>query len=253
AEFPVTVKEYATMSMVIVLFYFIFFSFLFFVMSFRLLGTLDLLTPLGVSFFLSFLVLLQLITYPIIKVKKKVRDLDRNLVYALRTILVQLYSGVSLYDAMKVVAEGNYGAVSKEFKKAVDRISTGEIQEVALERIAEYNPSLYFRRAIWQIVNGMKAGADVTAVLAESVNSLTDAQSIQIRNYESQMKVLSLVYMMLGVIVPALGITFLIVLSSFPQIQVSETYFWILLLFVGVGQFMFLGVVKSKRPTLLGE
>ncbi len=253
AELPVTAKEYATMSLVVVIFYFLFFGFIFFVLAFRLFGQLDFVLPLGVSLIFAGLVLAQLITFPIIRITKKVRDLDRNLVFALRTVLVQLRSGVSLYDSMKVVAEGNYGAVSKEFKRAIDQISTGTIQEVALERIAEYNPSVYFRRALWQIVNGMRAGADVTLVLTESVNSLTEAQSIQIRNYESQMKILSLVYMMLGVIVPALGITFLIVLSSFPQIQITELYFWVLLAGVGIAQFMYMGIVKSKRPTLLGD
>ena len=253
AEIPMTAKEYSTMSLVIVIFYFLFFGFLFLVMTFRLLSQFNLVIPLVVSGIFSALVLVQLITFPIIRVTKKVRDLDRNLVFALRTILVQLRSGVSLFDSMKVVAEGNYGTVSKEFKRAVDQISTGTIQEIALERIAEYNPSIFFRRAIWQIVNGMRAGADITVVLGESVDTLTEAQSIQIRNYESQMKVLSLVYMMLGVIVPALGITFLIVLSSFPQIQITELYFWILLIGVGIAQFMYMGIVKSKRPTLLGD
>ena len=253
AEIPVNVKEYATMALVIIVFYFIFFTFIFFVLAFRLLNQIEIVLPVVISLIFSFLVLVQLIAFPIIRIKKKVRELDRNLVFALRTILVQLRSGVSLFESMKVVAEGNYGAVSSEFKKAVDQISTGTIQEIALERIAEYNPSIFFRRAIWQIVNGMRAGADVSAVLSESVDSLTEAQSIQIRNYESQMKILSLVYMMLGVIVPALGITFLIVLSSFPQIEITELYFWILLAFVGVSQFMYLGIIKSKRPSLLGD
>ncbi|MFH0969849.1 MAG: type II secretion system F family protein [Candidatus Diapherotrites archaeon] len=253
AELPVSAKEYATMSLVIILFYFIFFSFLFFVITFRLFGQLNFILPFVVSSVFSLLVFIQLVTFPIIRVKKKVRDLDRNLVFALRTVLVQIRSGVSLFESMKVVAEGNYGAVSREFKKAVDQISTGTIQEVALERIAENNPSIFFRRALWQIVNGMRAGADISAVLSESVDTLTEAQSIQIRNYESQMKILSLVYMMLGVIVPALGITFLIVLSSFPQIHISELYFWILLIGVGVAQFMYMGIVKSKRPSLLGD
>jgi flagellar protein FlaJ len=253
AEIPMSAKEYSTMSLVIVLFYFFFFGFLFFVMAFRLFSRFEIVLPLVVSLVFSALVLVQLITFPIIRVTKKVRDLDRNLVFALRTILVQLRSGVSLFDSMKVVAEGKYGTVSKEFKRAVDQISTGTIQEIALERIAEYNPSIYFRRAIWQIVNGMRAGADITVVLGESVDTLTEAQSIQIRNYESQMKILSLVYMMLGVIVPALGITFLIVLSSFPQIKITELYFWVLLMGVGIAQFMYMGIVKSKRPTLLGD
>lgn len=253
AEIPMSAKEYSTMSLVIVLFYFFFFGFLFFVMAFRLFSRFEIILPLVVSLIFSAMVLVQLITFPIIRVTKKVRDLDRNLVFALRTILVQLRSGVSLFDSMKVVAEGKYGTVSKEFKRAVDQISTGTIQEIALERIAEYNPSIYFRRAIWQIVNGMRAGADITVVLGESVDTLTEAQSIQIRNYESQMKILSLVYMMLGVIVPALGITFLIVLSSFPQIKITELYFWVLLMGVGIAQFMYMGIVKSKRPTLLGD
>ena len=253
AEIPVNVKEYATMALVIIVFYFIFFTFIFFVLAFRLLNQIEIVLPVVISLIFSFLVLVQLIAFPIIRIKKKVRELDRNLVFALRTILVQLRSGVSLFESMKVVAEGNYGAVSSEFKKAVDQISTGTIQEIALDRIAEYNPSIFFRRAIWQIVNGMRACADVSAVLSESVDSLTEAQSIQIRNYESQMKILSLVYMMLGVIVPALGITFLIVLSSFPQIEITELYFWILLAFVGVSQFMYLGIIKSKRPSLLGD
>lgn len=253
AELPVTVKEYATMSLVVVLFYFVFFGFLFTVITFRLFDQLNFLLPIGVSFFFSLLVFVQLVTFPTIRVKKKVRDLDRNLVFALRTILVQLRSGVSLFESMKVVAEGNYGGVSREFRRAVDQISTGTIQEVALERIAEYNPSIYFRRALWQIVNGMRAGADISQVLAESVDSLTEAQSIQIKNYESQMKILSLVYMMLGVIVPALGITFMIVLSSFPQIKITDIYFWMLLVFCAVAQFMYLGIIKSKRPSLLGD
>lgn len=253
AEMPVSAKEYATMGLVIILFYFTFFFLIFFVLSFRIFNQLDFILPFAVSAIFSFLVFVQIVAYPILHINKKVADLDRNLVFALRTILVQIRSGVSLFDSMKVVAEGNYGAVSKEFRKAVDQISTGTIQEVSLEKIAEYNPSIYFRRTIWQIVNGMRAGADISTVLGESVNTLTDAQSIQIRNYESQMKVLSLVYMMLGVIVPALGITFLIVLSSFPQIEITETYFWALLLFTAVGQFMYMGIVKSKRPSLLGD
>jgi flagellar protein FlaJ len=253
AEIPVNVKEYATMSLVAVLFYFVFFTFLFFVISFRLFDSVDIFGPMIAALFFSFLVLVQLVAYPVIRIKKKIRDLDRNLVFALRTILVQQKSGISLFDSMKVVAEGNYGAVSREFKKAVEQISTGTIQENALERIAEYNPSIFFRRAIWQIINGMRAGADISLVLAESVNSLTDAQSIQIKNYESQMKLLSLIYMMLGVIIPALGITFLIVLSSFPQIEITEMYFWVLLVGTSIAQFMYLGIIKSKRPSLLGD
>ncbi|MEK6902452.1 MAG: hypothetical protein AABX02_02590, partial [archaeon] len=127
AEMPVSAKEYATMGLVIILFYFVFFYFIFFVLAFRIFNQLDFLLPFIVSAIFSFLVFIQIVAYPILHINKKVADLDRNLVFALRTILVQIRSGVSLFDSMKVVAEGNYGAVSKEFRKAVDQISTGTI------------------------------------------------------------------------------------------------------------------------------
>jgi hypothetical protein len=63
---------------------------------------------------------------------------------------------------------------------------------------------------------------------------------------------LSLVYMMLGVIIPALGLTFLVILASFPQIKLEEIVFWVMLGGIIILQFMYLGIIKSKRPTLLG-
>ena len=58
---------------------------------------------------------------------------------------------------------------------------------------------------------------------------------------------------MLGAIIPSLGLTFLIILSTFPQIDIGEEVFWGMLIFLAIGQFMFLGIIKSSRPTLLGS
>jgi hypothetical protein len=57
--------------------------------------------------------------------------------------------------------------------------------------------------------------------------------------------------MMVAVIIPSLGVTFLMVLSSFAKIPVTEKMFWAILAFVAIFQFMFLGILKSKRPNLI--
>ena len=80
---------------------------------------------------------------------------------------------------------------------------------------------------------------------------MTNEEEVQIRTYGGSLRVLSLVYMLLGVIIPALGITFMIVISSFPQIQITEITYWTLLIFLVIGQISYLGLMKSKRPTLL--
>ena len=62
-----------------------------------------------------------------------------------------------------------------------------------------------------------------------------------------------MMYMMIAVIVPSLGITVMIVLSTFPGMGAvgSEDTFWALLIGVTFMQFMFMSVIKSKRPNLM--
>lgn len=207
-----------------------------------------------IGIMVGFLVVVQMIAYPKIRTKKRVRDIEKNLVFALRTILVQLKSRVSLFDSLYMIASTNrYGQLSVEMKKAVDKINTGIDEEDALQELAVNNPSPYLRKALWQIVNGMKAGADVSDILTESVSSMTREQQIEIENYGNSLKILSLVYLMLGVIIPALGLTFLIVIGSFPKMKISEFMFWGLLGAILLAQFMFVGLMKSKRPNLMSD
>lgn len=199
----------------------------------------------------AFLVFIQMSMYPKMRIKRKVRAIESNLVYALRTMLVQMKSGVSLFDSLSMIAAGDYGQLSIELRFAVDEINTGVSEESALQKVATNNPSPYLRKVVWQLVNGMKAGADISDVLNESVSSMTREQEIEIERYGSSLRVFSLIYLMIGVIVPSMGLTFLIVLGSFPKIQITELVFWALLGFVVLAEFMFLGLIKSKRPNLM--
>ena len=256
-------REYAAIMLFLVVFYFGFFTIMFTILFMKM-PPPDFLPPdlkneigaailgLLVGVVVGSMMFVQVMMYPTMLVRKKVRELERNLVFALRAILIQLKSGVSLFDSMNAIAKGDYGAVSTEFRRAIDKMNTGTVVEDALEEMADRNPSPYFRKAMWQIVNGMKAGADISSILSETVATMLREQKIAISRYGSQLKILSLMYMMIGVIIPALGLTFLIVLGSFPQITIDESTFWILLAAVTVMQFMYVGIIKSRRPNIIG-
>ncbi|MFH1255856.1 MAG: type II secretion system F family protein [Candidatus Diapherotrites archaeon] len=253
AEIDLRAEEYGAIIFVLSAFYFVMPVLIFYVLATRFSPENALPLSLTIGAIFSFLVILQLSLYPKMKIKKKLRNLEQNLVFALRTILVEIKSGVSLFDSVNMIALGNYGAVSEEFKKAVDAINTGTNEETALEDMAARNPSLFFRRTVWQLVSGLRAGADVSVVIGALVDMLIKEQKNQVVQYGSDLRMLSLVYMMLGVIIPALGLTFLIILASFPQINVTEMLFWGMLGGIIIAQFMYLGIIKSKRPTLLGS
>jgi len=190
--------------------------------------------------------------YPKLLVIKKVKALERNLLFALRAMLIQVNSGISLYHSLALIASGEYGLVSEEFNKAITRINAGIPEEEVLMELAMENPSMFFRRAIWQIANAVTAGSDVSHTLREIIKTLSKEQGVQLRAYGSQLNPMALMYMMIAVILPSLGVTFMIVLSGLPSVNVSEIMFWLLYAGVALFQFMFMGMIKQKRPSLLG-
>jgi len=125
--------------------------------------------------------------------------------------------------------------------------------EVVVEEIGDKNPSIYFRRALWQISNGMRAGSDISIVIKDTIKSLNEEQLIQIQNYGNKLNPMIMFYMLSSVILPALAITFLTVITSLVNVssQTAQLFFFMLFIFVMFIQVMFLGVIKSIRPSLL--
>ncbi len=252
AELDISPRDYLSIT---------FFSALFmlFVSYFVFLAITIRMVAIEKSFAMSFFVgmamfvvtTIYIVAYPRLVVKKRIFNIERNLVYAVRHMYVQATSGVPVFNTMASVADGDYDAVSKELKEAVSMVNTGMSVDKALDRIAAKNPSLYFRRVLWQISNGVKSGSDLGLVLKNSIEYLSSEQKIAMKRYGSQLNPMTLAYMMVAVIIPSLGVTFLIVLSSFSKVPIGETIFWGILGFLILFQFMFLGVMKSKRPNII--
>lgn len=248
-------REYLAMCIYAVL---LFLAFTFFLFLF-ILGLAKakhfFLVSLLVSFLLTFFVFVQQINYPTLLKSRRIKSLDGNLLHALRNILVQVSAGVPLFNVLMIIGNGNYGEVSREFSIAVKEISAGKPQADAIKDLTANNPSIYFRRAMWQLANGMKAGSDVSKVLEEIIRSTSEEQLVQINTYGSQLNPIAMFYMLLTIIVPSLSITFVIILSALLSLSevTTKILFWGLYSFVFFTQIMFLGLIKTKRPTLMGE
>lgn len=206
-----------------------------------------------IAFIISIFLFFQQLMYPKVKAYDKIKKIDKNLLPALQHILIQISSGAPLFDSLVGVSTGDYGAVSNEFKLAVRKIHAGTNQITALEEVAEKNPSPYFRSAIWQITTGMRTGSDITQVLKNAIEDLSEEQVIQIQKYGGQLNPLAMFYMLIAVIIPSLGLTFIMILSAMANIPETLTKFIFLglLVLVFFFQIMFLGIIKSRRPNLL--
>ncbi len=207
----------------------------------------------GVSLLVGFTIagasFLYIVMYPKLLAKKKIKSVDENLPHALHHLLIQIRSGVPLFNCMVSVAHGDYGQLGKQFERSVDEINTGKSEIEAIEEMAKDNPSLYFRRVLWQVANALKSGADIGDTLKEIVENLAMDQTLAIKKYGAQLNPIAMMYMVFCVIMPTLGITFLLVLGSFIGLSFQVEFVLLAILgFLVLFQFMLIGMIKSKRP-----
>jgi len=208
---------------------------------------------LAVSLLLSVFMYFTRVAYPGMYNHKKQINLERNLIPALQDMLVQLNSGVPMFSIMVNISSTDYGELSEQFKLMVKEINAGLPQVDVLERVGDKNPSEYFRRALWQMSNGLRAGSDISIVIQDTVRSLIEEQYIQIQDYGNKLNPAIMFYMLSSVILPALAITFLTLITSMVDLGGTTSKLLFVGMFIGVmlAQFMFIGVIKSLRPSLL--
>jgi archaeal flagellar protein FlaJ len=206
-----------------------------------------------ITLVISFIIYWQQTNYPRLVTMRRMYNIERNLLPAMRAMLIQLNAGVTFYDALKNISQADYGLISEEFQKAVAAIESGAHAIDALELISRNNPSVFFRRAIWQIITGMQVGSEINSVLKEIVSSMLTEQITEIQSYGGRLSPMSMFYMVIAVIFPALSVTFIIVIASFMPVF-STSYKTILIGIISiilVLQIVFLGMIKSRRPSLV--
>ena len=208
---------------------------------------------IGIALLFSFFILSSQLSYPRIYNFRKTRDIEKNLIAAMQDMHVQLNSGVPIFKILVNIASSDYGSLSEELGRAVKEINSGKPQIEAIDDLGNRSTSTYFRRVLWQISNGMRAGSDMSIVIKNGIDNLSAEQVIQIQSYGSKLNPLIMFYMLLAVIMPALGITFLTIISSMLNISgmVVKMIFIGIFVFVVLLQIMFLGIIKTRRPSLL--
>jgi len=203
--------------------------------------------PLSVSLIAYNYILL----YPKFKTDSRMKQIEFHLLFAMRHILIRVKGGIPLFNAMQGIGAGDYGEVSHEFSIIVREIEAGTPQVVALENAAFRNPSISFRRVIWQLSNSLRAGVEISKTLETVIENLTKEQSLKVKKYGAQLNPLALVYMMFSVVVPSLGITFMIILGSFLRIEIPKQAFYLIPVALIVFQYFFMGLVKTRRPAVV--
>lgn len=208
-----------------------------------------LIPALAVGIFISF----SQVNYPKVLSNRQQKAIERNLLAAMEDMLVQLSSGVPLFTILVNLSNSGYGQLSIEFKKAVKKINAGFPQIEVIEELGKRNSSVLFRKSLWQISNGMKAGSNINEVVRDIIHSLNEEQYLQLQTYGNKLNPLIMFYMLISIILPALAITFLTIIASVVNLPKTAT----IGMFVGLYimsiliQITFLGAIRTAKPSLI--
>jgi pilus assembly protein TadC len=199
-----------------------------------------------VSFFLSF-------NFAFLKLKSRIvkrqKEIDREVLFAGQYLLIKLYSGKPLLNAF-IDTTKSYGVTSKYIKEIVDDIDTGSSLEDALENAMKYSPSEKFRKILFHINNALKLGIDVAKPLTSVLEEITKQQALEIRGYSKKLNSIVIFYMLAAIVIPSVGMTIFIVVSSFLNFSLTVTHFLFVLFMIIVLEFVFISMFKSIRPTV---
>jgi pilus assembly protein TadC len=184
-----------------------------------------------------------------IEINKRAREIDKDVLFAGRFLLVKINSGKPLINSI-IDASNSYGVASKYFKEIVRDIDLGTPMEDALHNAYKNTPSKKFKKILFQINNALKIGVDVSVPLEAALDEITQDQLVEIQRYGRKLNSLTMFYMLAAIVVPSLGITLFSVVASMVSIVIDMKMFIIVLFFLIFIQLIFLSIFRSIRPNL---
>ena len=183
------------------------------------------------------------------KAKKIEQNISREVVFAGRFLIIELESGIPLYNTFDNIGR-NYKYVGIYFNNINEKVRLGTSIDDAINETIDVCPSENLRKLLWQILNSMNTGADISTALNSVLENIVREQNIAMKEFGNKLNPLAMFYMMIAVIVPSLGITMLIVFASFINLKLTLLYMMIIAVAIGLLQLMFLMMIKNSRPNV---
>lgn len=198
-----------------------------------------------VAMYVSFQTFLN---FPTHKSKSTAKNVERDILFAARDMIISLRSGMPLFNAITSISTG-YGDASKEFAKIVERVQLGLPLEDAIDQTVSESKSVSFRRLMLQATVSIRAGADIVSALQSVIDQLSQERIIELRRYGQRLNAIAMFYMLFGIILPSMGIAVITILTTFIAIfTVDTTVLELAIVGIIFLQIVFLELITSSRP-----
>jgi pilus assembly protein TadC len=207
-----------------------------------------------ISGFLVFIcsVILAIKTPEILK-KRKAKKIEKHLPFALMAMAVEMNINLSFEKIIKNISNGNYGELSSEIKKTEKEIEAGGTIQKALFNLSERIESKMLKRSVSQIISIYEHGSkEKGEPLKQLAKELLVRQKTEAKEFTSKMIMYSVIFIVLSAIIPAMFQAFIIIGSTFMEIEFSPAQIQLIttIVFPALNSGILLAI-KSNTPEFL--
>ncbi|MFW5704885.1 MAG: type II secretion system F family protein [Nanoarchaeota archaeon] len=189
--------------------------------------------------------------YVDVLVKKAGRELDGDLLFVSEYFLVSMESGLPLGNAIQRISRLNRPG-GYFFKRVYMDFKTGKDLEESIGDAAEYAPSESTKILLKRLKDSLNIGIDLKSVLENFIEESSEKKILEIRSFGKKLNPIVMMYLLMGIVVPSLGITFFILGAAILEIT-PELLKWILVfLFLIMFAFQYLAysMFKFSKSTI---
>jgi Flp pilus assembly protein TadB len=190
-------------------------------------------------------------SYIDVQIRKTARELDGDLLFVSEYFLVSLESGLPLGNAIQNLSRLKRPG-GRFFKKVYTEFNTGKDLEQALEESANFCASDSMKVLLKKLKDSLNIGIDLRTVLDNFVDDASEKKIIDIRAFSKKLNPTIMMYLLLGVVLPSLGVTFFILAAAI--LEMTPELLKVILIFIFLLMFGFqyvsYSIFKFSKATL---
>ena len=193
------------------------------------------------------------LNHPFSRKRRRAALVERDLAIALRTIAVEVSIGVPFERALRAIARGGHGELSRELKRVASDVESGGASVGdALKAFGNRVDSMLTKRAAMQLAFTYEQGTGGEG-LRKLADELAALQKNQAKEYSAKMAFFGLAFVAVSCIAPALFSAYVIVGSSFMELIFTPTQIAAAFT-IGfpAADLAILYYLKKKTPAVLG-
>ena len=136
------------------------------------------------------------------------RDEEKEVLYALRAMEILIGSGVGLGEAIKHIADEDYGCISTELRLILDETREGKFLERSLRDAARHALSPAFRKMLEALAMGVRDDIEISKILKKTADREFEERRNKLEAFTEKLTGTAEIFMTMGILVPIILIVF---------------------------------------------